>query len=133
MGLMRSYKIPANATTKNTNKEVVDFAIDEIVTGRKYIEISGWAYRRDRNIGYVKSNYVIKNEESGKMYKLNTDMVYRGEFYAMEQKYDCRRGGMYAKSLAIGLPKGLYQIFIEYKSDDENIVFDTGKVFKYGQ
>ena len=39
---------------------------------------------------------------------------------------------MYAKGLAIGLPKGLYQIFIEYKSDDENIVFDTGKVFKYG-
>lgn len=46
---------------------------------------------------------------------------------------DCREAGMYAKSLAFGLSKGLYQIFIEYKSDDENILFDTGILFNYGQ
>lgn len=132
MGVMRSYKIPANATTKNDNKEKVDFAIDNIVTGRKYIEIEGWAYRRGKNIGYFENNFIIKNENSKKYYRLNTDMTYRGEFFAVDEKYDCRRAGMYAKGLAIGLPKGLYQIFIEYKSDHENIVFDTGKVFKYG-
>ena len=54
------------------------------------------------------------------------------EFFAVDEKYDCRRAGMYAKSLAFGLEKGLYQIFIEYKSDNENILVDTGIFFNYG-
>lgn len=131
LGMMRSYKIPADAITKNDDK--VEFAIDNIVTSRKYIEIEGWAYRNGKNIGCFNNRFIIRNEASKKYYLLNTDMTYKGEFFAVDEKYDCRRAGMYAKGIAIGLPKGLYQIFIEYKSDGENIVFGTGKVFKYGR
>lgn len=129
-GIMKSYKIPTDAITKNDDK--VNFIIDDIMTSRKYIEISGWAYRRGKNVGCFNNRFIIKHEATGKYYALNTDMTYKAELYSMDEGYDCRRSGMYAKGIAIGLPKGLYQIYIEYKSDDENIVFDTGKVFKFG-
>ena len=75
----------------------------------------------------------FQNEESGEYKVLSTEMKIVDEFFSIDEKYDCRRAGMYAKSLALGVKKGLYQIFIEYKNDDENLLFDTGILFNYGQ
>lgn len=130
-GLMLNYTADENADTKNDGK--VEYRIDSISTGRKYIEITGWAYRKGQNLGYFDNRFVIRNEETHKYKVLNTEMQIVDEFFSIDGKYDCRRAGMYAKSLAVGLKKGLYQIFIEYKSDDENILFDTGILFNYGQ
>ena len=130
-GFMPNYTIPKDAITKNDGK--VEYRIDSISTSRKYVEITGWAYKKGQNLGYFDNRFVIRNEETKKYKVLNTEMTIVDEFFSIDGQYDCRRAGMYAKGLAIGLKKGLYQIFIEYQSDNENILFDTGILFNYGQ
>ena len=131
LGLIRNYEIPKGIKTKNDG--AVEYRIDSISTGRKYIEITGWAYKKGQNIGYFDNRFVIRNEETKEYKVLSTEMKMVDEFFSIDEKYDCRRAGMYAKSLALGVKKGLYQIFIEYKNDDENLLFDTGILFNYGQ
>ena len=130
-GLIRKYQIPDDIQTKNDG--TVEYRIDSISTGRKYIEIKGWAYKTGQNIGYFDSRFVIRNEETKEYKVLNTEMQIVDEFFSIAEKYDCRRAGMYSKSLALGVKNGLYQIFIEYKNDGENMLFDTGILFNYGQ
>ncbi len=130
IGIMKNYKVPSNIDTSNDGK--IEYKIDSIATGRKFVEIKGWAYRTGKNIGYFNNRFIIRNESSLEYKALNTQMTIVDEFFSIEEKYDCRRAGMYAKSLAIGLAEGLYQIFIEYKSDDENLLIDTGIFFNYG-
>lgn len=130
-GLMLDYKPSSDAKLKNDG--LVEYKIESITTGRKFVEISGWAYRKGKNIGNFDNRFIIRNEETHKFRALNTEMKMVEEFFSIDGKYDCRRAGMYAKSIAFGLPKGLYQIFIEYKNDNENILFDTGILFNYAQ
>lgn len=130
IGMMRNYEVPKDINTKNNGK--VEYKINSILTGTKFIEIRGWAYRTGKNIGYFNNKFIIRNEETLEYRALNTQMQMVDEFFAVDEKYDCRRAGMYAKSLAIGLEKGLYQIFIEYKNDNENILVETGIFFNYG-
>ena len=130
-GIIKNYTIPYGFITKNNGK--FEYKIDSISTGRKYIEIKGWAYKTGQNIGYFDSRFVIRNEETKEYKVLNTEMQIVDEFFSIDGKYDCRRAGMYSKSLALGIKKGLYQIFIEYKNDDEKVLFDTGILFNYGQ
>lgn len=130
LGMIHKYKVPKDINTKDKSK--VEYKINSITTGTKYIEIQGWAYKTGKNIGYFDNRFVIRNEESLEYKVLNTQMQFVDEFFSVDEKYDCRRAGMYAKSIAIGLKKGLYQIFIEYKNDDENMLVDTGNFFNYG-
>lgn len=130
LGMMQNYKIPEGMETKNNGK--VEYRIDSILAGTKFIEIQGWAYKAGKNIGYFDNRYIIRNEETHEYKVLNTQMKMEDEFFSVDGKYDCRRAGMYSKSLAIGLKKGLYQIFIEYKNDNENILVETGIFFNYG-
>lgn len=129
MGSLGKYKVQNNMYI-DKNKEV-EFTIDEVNTSRKYIEISGWAYKRGQNIGYFNNRFIIQNQKTKEYKALHTEMTYVGELFSVDEKYDCRRAGMYAKSIAISLKKGLYKIFIEYRNDDENILVDTGETFEY--
>lgn len=129
LGTLGSYRVPSNIKL-DENEEVV-FGIDEVNTSKKYIEISGWAYKKGQNIGYFDSRFIIQNVDTQKYKSLHTEMTYAGEFFSVDEKYDCRRAGMYAKSIALALRKGTYKIFIEYKNDNENILVDTGETFKY--
>ena len=129
IGVLENYKVPDNLQIDKNND--VEFTIDEVNTSRKYIEISGWAYKKGQNIGYFNNRFIIQNQETKEYKALNTEMTYVGELYSVDGQYDCRRAGMYAKSIAISLKKGVYKIFIEYKNDDENILVDTGETFEY--
>ena len=129
MGSLGKYKVQ-NDMSIDRNKEVV-FTIDKVNTSRKYIEISGWAYKRGQNIGYFNNRFIIQNQETKEYKALHTEMTYIGELYSVDGQYDCRRAGMYAKSIAISLKKGIYKIFIEYRNDGENVLVDTGETFKY--
>lgn len=129
IGAVRNYKV-ADSTVMDDGEEVV-FAIDDVNTSRKYVEIAGWAYKKGQNIGYFNNRYVIQNQETKEYKALHTEMTYVGELYSVDGQYDCRRAGMYAKSIAISLKKGTYKIFIEYRNDDQNILVDTGETFEY--
>lgn len=128
IGAVRNYKVPNNIITDNDD---IVFSIDDINTSTKYIEIDGWAYKKGQNIGYFNNRYVIQNQETKEYKALHTEMTYIAELYSVDDKYDCRRAGMYTKPIAISLKKGTYKIFIEYRNDDENILIDTGKTFEY--
>ena len=71
-GIMPNYIVDQDADTKNDGK--VEYRIDSISTGRKYIEITGWAYRKGQNLGYFDNRFVIRNEETHKYKVLNTEM-----------------------------------------------------------
>lgn len=129
IGTLRNYKVPDNITIDKGKK--IEYHIDNVVSGRKYIKIVGWAYKKGQNVGYFDSRFLIKNRNTGEFKALKTAMTSVDELFSVDGKYDCRRSGMYAKSIAIGLKKGLYDIFIEYKNDNENILVDTGIDLEY--
>ena len=129
LGTLRNYKVPDDIILDKSKK--VEYNIDNVIVGRKYIKIVGWAYKKGQNVGYFDSRFLIKNRKNGEFKALRTQMTSIDELFSVDGKYDCRRSGMYAKSIAIGLKKGLYDIFIEYKNDKENILVDTGINFEY--
>ena len=129
LGTLRNYKVSDDMKLDKTKQ--VEYNIDNVVVGRKYIKIVGWAYKKGKNVGYFDSRFLIKNRENAEFKALRTQMTSIDELFSVDGKYDCRRSGMYAKSIAIGLKKGLYDIFIEYKNDKENILVDTGINFEY--
>ena len=129
IGTLTNYKLPENISMDNGQK--IQYTIDRVVVSNKYIEIVGWSYKKGQNVGFFNSRFLIKNLESGKYKALKTGMTSVDELFSVDGKYDCRRSGMYAKSIAIGLKKGIYKIFIEYRNDNENILVDTGETFKY--
>lgn len=129
LGAIRKYKIPEDI--KIDKGEQIEFTIDEVITSRKYIQIAGWAYKKGQNIGYFNNRFIIKNMQTNEYKALRTEMTNKDELFSVDSKYDCRRAGMFAKSIAISLKKGIYKIFIEYKNDDQNFLVDTGETFKY--
>ena len=129
LGTLRNYKVPNDIKLDKTKQ--IEYNIDNVITGRKYVRIVGWAYKKGQNVGYFDNRFLIKNQETGEYKALRTEMTSIDELFSVDGKYDCRRSGMYAKSIAIGLKKGLYDIFIEYKNDKENILVDTGINFEY--
>lgn len=128
-GALRSYK--PQADTKIDNGEEVVCDIEDINIKGKFIEISGTAYKKGQNIGFFDNRFVIQNMETKEYRALHTEMTYVDELYSVDGKYDCRRAGMYSNSISFGLKHGKYKVFIEYKNDNENILVDTGKTFKY--
>ena len=129
LGALRNYKVPQNIEFDKGKK--IEFRIDKIVPSNKYIEITGWAYKKGKNVDYFNSRFILQNEETKKYKALHTEMTNIDYLLSVDEKYDCKRAGMYAKSIAVLLKRGNYRIFIEYKNDDENILVDTGEVFKY--
>jgi len=128
-GFMPNYKPTAKITTIDDGE--INCSVDTVEVSKKFIEITGWAYKIDQNIGYFDNRFVIRNEATKKYKALNTKMKMVDEFYSIDGEYDCRRAGMYAKGFALGIPEGLYRIFIEYKGDGENLFIDTGILFNY--
>ncbi|MBR3696860.1 MAG: hypothetical protein IKM97_01095, partial [Clostridia bacterium] len=86
-------------------------------------------YKKNKNINYFNNKFIIQNQDTQEYKSLHTQMNYIEEFNLINDKYDCKRAGMFAKSIAVNLKKGLYKIFIEYKNDGENILVDTGIFF----
>ena len=129
LGALKNYKIPKDIKLDKNAK--IEFRIDKIVPSNKYIEIEGWAYKKGQKVDYFNSKFILQNEETKKYKALHTEMKNVEYLLSVDDKYDCTRAGMYAKSIAVLLKRGDYRIFIEYKNDDENILVDTGEVFKY--
>ena len=115
--IFKSYSLGANTSV---NDEEINTHIDSLkVTGKK-LEISGWAYKEGEEIKTVNSSYVIKHQETGKMYRMRTQME---ENPNVEQQY--KLAGIHAQCLLFGIPKGEYQILVLYRNNNEDILADT--------
>lgn len=85
------------------------------------VEIAGWAYKENEKIKTINSNYVLKNQENGKMYILRTrheDNINVPEEYKIS--------GLHTRFILGNLENGRYDIYVLYKNNDNNILAKTG-------
>lgn len=116
--IFKSYKLGPNTST---NDENINTHIDLLEISNKKIEIAGWAYKEGEAIGKVKCNYVLKNQETGKMYLMRTQMEENINIEEEEHKM----AGLHAQCLLFGIPKGTYDIYVLYQNDSEDILAFT--------
>ena len=110
--------------TKLSEGEIVQGVVFE--QGSRMLEISGYAYKKGQKIERFDSDFVLKNIETGKMYKMNTTMVKNHDLMSVDGMYDCSNAGMTAKAFISGLKEGIYEICIIYGNDGEDIFSSTG-------
>lgn len=85
------------------------------------VEIAGWAYKEEERIKTINSNYVLKNQETGKMYILRTrheDNINVPEEYKIS--------GLHSRFFLGNLKSGRYDIYVLYKNNNNNILAKTG-------
>ena len=116
--IFKSYKLGANTTVSN---EDMNMHIDVLEVKGKKIEIAGWAYKEGEDLETVNSNYVLKNQETGKMYLMRSKM--EENINIEDPKY--KLAGLHAQCLLIGLPKGWYDIYVLYKNNNEDLLAST--------
>ena len=107
--IFKSYTLGANTSV---NDDEINTHIDILEKSGKKIEIAGWAYKEGDKITTVKSNYVLKNQENGKMYLMRTKM----EENINLSDPDLKLAGIHAQCLLIGLPSGRYDICVLYQN-----------------
>lgn len=118
--VFKSYKMGANTTVQ---AEEINTHIDilEHVGGK--LELAGWAYKEGEEIKTFNSSYVIKNKETGKMYRMRTQM--EENINIPEEDPNRMKAGLHARCLLAGLPKGEYDILVLYKNDGNDILAST--------
>lgn len=116
--IFKSYTLGPNTSV---NGEDINTHIDLLESEGKKIEISGWAYKEGEEIGNVNCNYVLKNQETGKMYILRTrheDNINVPEEYKIS--------GLHSRFILGNLDAGRYDIYVLYKNNNNNILAKTG-------
>ncbi len=116
--VFKTYTIGGDTTVVD---EGMNTHIDLLEQDGKKVEIAGWAYMEEEPITRVNSSYVLKNKETGKMYKMRTKMEDNININEEEHK----KAGLHAQSLLFGLPKGDYEIYVHYQNDGHDILSNT--------
>ena len=116
--IFKSYTLGANTSV---NDEKINTHIDILEKSNSKIEIAGWAYKEGEKITTVNCNYVLKNQETGKMYLMRTKMVENGNI----QDEEYRLAGMHAQCLLLGAPSGWYDILVLYQNAENDILTPT--------
>lgn len=128
--ICRSYTLGPNTTVisidPDNNVEDVEEGefsahIDLVEPSSKTIEISGWAFIEGAKFDTVNASYVLKNQETEKMYLMRTKMEENINLIQKEHKIS----GLHSRSLTLGMPKGMYDIYVLYQNDGEDILAYT--------
>lgn len=112
----------------NSNLEAIqseEYAvnIEDISSSKFKLSISGFAFKGEDAIGIFNSYYILKNKETGKMYKLKTKMEQRGNFIGTGVEFS----GMHSQTITAFMDKGSYELYIWYDNNNENKLLKTGK------
>lgn len=95
--------------------------IDLLEQNKKKIEIAGWMFIEGQELKTFDSSFVLKNQETGKMYLMRTQMEDNINLVEDEHK----PYGIHAQCLLLGIPKGKYDIYVLYKNNDEDMLVST--------
>lgn len=118
------YKMDSDTVLDEQNQ--IKIGISEITRGRLKLKLSGFAYKEGENIKNFNSYYILKNVENGKMYKIKTEMKEIPELNNIDGNFQYSKGGLASESFVIGMKKGVYDLYILYKNNDENLLVSTG-------
>ena len=89
--------------------------IDLVEVDKKKIEIAGWMFVEGQELKTFNSSFVLKNQETGKMYLMRTQMEDNINLVDEEHK----PYGIHAQCLLFGIPKGRYDNY------DEDMLVNT--------
>ena len=117
--LPKRFKIDKEVTE---NEEYV-VNIEDLNSSRLKLSISGYAFKGSDAIERYNSYYILKNAETGKMYKLKTKMEKRAQFKDTGVEY-C---GMHSQAILLFMNKGTYDVYVWYDNNDENVLLKTDK------
>ena len=117
------YKIGNDIALDDEN---IKTGVSKVERGRMKLELEGWAYKNGQSIETYQSYFVLKNQENGKMYLLNTKMEQVPELELVDNNYNCLNSGMHCESLVFGIKDGIYEIYVLYQNDNENSLVNTG-------
>lgn len=128
--ICRSYTLGPNTTVisidpENNVEDVKEGSfsahMDLVEPSKKTIELSGWAFIEGAKMESINASYVLKNQETEKMYLMRTKMEENINLVQEEHKV----AGLHSRSLTLGMPKGIYDIYVLYQNDGEDILAFT--------
>ena len=109
---------------KNAFEDVPDgefsIHIDKLESEGKCIEISGWAFKQGDELATFNSYFVLKNKETGKMYRMKTNCE---ENINLRQEHNM--AGIHARCFKFGIPSGMYDIYVLYQNDGNECLVDS--------
>lgn len=118
------YKMDSKTISDDEKK--VKTGISEIYRGNLRLRLSGFAYKEGENIKSFNSYYILKNTENGKMYKIKAEMKDIPELNNIDENIQYSKGGMASECFVIGMKKGVYDLCILYKNNNDDLLVNTG-------
>lgn len=120
----RIYLLDKNVVEDNNS---VKCGIDNLYRGSFRLEIQGWAYKEGQPIKRANSCFLLKNQETGRMYILPASMDIKKELQFVDG-IDELHSGIHSQSIVLGLRDGKYDLFILYRNDGEKLLVKTDVV-----
>ncbi len=117
----KPFNLEEGTVIADINEQDMNVHIDILEKQSSKVEIAGWAYKEGENIKTINSNYVLCNEETGKMYILRTRYE---KNINVPEKY--KLSGLHSRFIIGNLPTGRYDIYVFYKNNNNNILAKTG-------
>lgn len=117
----KPFTLEEGTSIADINEQNMNVHIDILERQGKKVEIAGWAYKENEKIKTINSNYVLKNQETGKMYILRTRYE---ENINVPEEY--KISGLHSRFVLGNLSNGRYDIYVLYKNNDNNILAKTG-------
>lgn len=107
------------------------WSIDTVNTDTEYIKIEGWAIKQYQNTDKQNVSVFIKNINTGKYYKTNTNIVKRPDLNKafIQDNVDYSFGGFTTTFKKNKLKDKIekYTIILQYKNDDKILFIDTNR------
>ena len=128
--VFKSYKLgPNTSVTSIEPQNATEFVpdgeisahIDLLEVDSKKIEIAGWMFIEGQELKTFNSSFVHKNQETGKMYLMRTQM--EDNINLVEEEH--KPYGIHAQCLLAGIPKGRYDIYVLYRNNNEDMLVNT--------
>lgn len=117
-----NYELEEETTIADIGEQNMSVHIDSMNYANDKGEIVGFAYKEGEKVKTINCSYVLKKEESGKMYILRTR--YEENLNVPEEYSD--NSGIHTRFISKGMEKGRYDVYVLYKNNQNNILAKTG-------
>lgn len=118
----KNYELEDGTTIADIGEQNMSVHIDSMNYAKGKGEIVGFAYKEGEKTKTINCSYVLKKEDSEKMYILKTR--YEENINVPEEYAD--NSGIHTRFISKGMEKGRYDVYVLYKNNNNNILAKTG-------